>query len=130
MKRGLRLSVVPGVFAVCRLDPAADLPREIARAPFASITRTPEELSIVCEERLAPAGARREGGWRCLAVRGPIPFTATGVLASLATPLAEARVGIFAISTFDTDYVLVKEAQLARAVAALRAAGHVFVRRG
>jgi hypothetical protein len=120
----LRLSVLPGLFAVCRLDPTAEVPPEMARAPLVSITRTRDELSIVCEEPLAPVAARCERGWRCLALEGPIPFTTTGVFASLATPLADASVGIFAISTFDTDFLLVKDEQLPAALAALAAAGH------
>jgi hypothetical protein len=125
VRRGLRISLLPGRFAVCRLDAQAPLPPAIAGAPFLSITRTAAELSIVCAEAQAPAPARVERGWRCLALRGPIPFSATGVLAAMANPLALAGVGIFAVSTFDTDYVLVKQAQLAKALAALRAAGHV-----
>lgn len=125
MRRGLRISLLPGRFAVCRLVAQAPLPPGMAGAPFLSITRTAGELSIVCAEALAPAPARIERGWRCLALHGPIPFSATGVLAAMANPLAHAGVGIFAVSTFDTDYVLVKQAQLAKALAALRAAGHV-----
>lgn len=94
------------------------------RGPFHAITRTPRELSIVCPEDLVPAGVRSEKGWRCLSLAGPIAFTETGVLSSLATPLAEAGIGIFVISTFDTDYVLVAVSRLEAAVRALEGAGH------
>jgi hypothetical protein len=124
MTRGLRLFVRPGRYVVCRLDASAESPAEVRGSAFASVTRTADELSIVCEERLAPYGSRCEPGWRCLALEGPIPFTATGVLAALLGPLAEAHVGIFSISTFDTDYLLVKDDQLEAAIAALRASGH------
>jgi hypothetical protein len=110
---------MPGRYAVCRLAADADVP-----AAFFSVTRTPDELSVVCAEDLAPHGARCEGGWRIFQVAGPLEFTLTGVLAAIAAPLANASVSIFAISTFDTDYVLVKEEKLARAVEALRGAGH------
>jgi hypothetical protein len=90
-----------------------------------SVTRTGTELSIVCRERNVPAGGRREVGFRCLEVEGPFEFDAVGVLASLAAPLARARVPILAVSTFDTDYLLVKEVHLAAALRALRRAGHV-----
>jgi len=113
------LHVLPGRFAVCRLAADAAVP-----ATFFSVTRTPDELSVVCAEELAPEGARCENGWRILQVAGPLDFSLTGVLAAIAAPLANAGVSIFALSTFDTDYVMVKEANLAKAVEALRAAGH------
>jgi hypothetical protein len=101
-----------------------------AAGEFLSITRGHDEISVVCEERLAPANARIEAGWCAMRLEGdgPIPFEATGVLASLAAPLASAGVGIFAISTYDTDYVLVKEGDVPRAQAALEAAGFTFPR--
>jgi hypothetical protein len=119
-----RLALVPGTFVVCRLGPDEAVPPGLTEGRLVSITRTPHELSIVCAASLAPPSARCEGAWRCLEVQGPLPFSATGILASLAVPLAAAGVSIFAISTFDTDYLLVQEAQLAQAVAALAAAGH------
>ena len=88
-----------------------------------SISRTTAELSVVCAEASVPEGVRVEAGWRALALRGPIDFALTGVLVRILQPLAEADVGIFALSTYDTDLVLVKEVQLADAVAALRDAG-------
>jgi len=115
---------MPGAFAVCRLDPSEAVPGWVAGSRLASITRTPEELSLVCAEERVPEDVRCERGWRCLVVQGPLPLTMTGVLESLARPLAEAGVSIFALSTFDTDHLLVQAAQLAKAVAALRAAGH------
>jgi hypothetical protein len=120
----LRLAVLPGRFAVARLPARAPLPRWALSGPFHSITRTASELSIVCREGRVPAGVRREDGFRCLAVRGPFAFEAVGVLASLATPLARARIPILVISTFDTDYLFVRQVHLARAVRALRRAGH------
>ena len=86
--------------------------------------RTYDELSIVCEEGKAPEIGMIEGGWRVLKLEGPFPFEMTGVLASVLTPLAERGVSIFALSTYDTDYVLIKETQLETTVLALRDAGH------
>ena len=120
----LSLTLLPELFAVCRLDAGAEPGVRAAEGGFYSITRTADELSIVCLEQDAPEEARRETGWRCLKVHGPFAFSVTGVLASLAEPLARAGVGIFVISTFDTDYLLVKETDLERAVAALVEAGH------
>jgi hypothetical protein len=113
-------AVQPGEFAVVRLPPASPVP-EWAAAPasFCSITRTGDELSVVCPASLVPAGARAERGWAMLKLAGPFPFTATGVLASVLAPLARAGISVFAVSTFDTDYVLVKRDDLARAIGAL-----------
>lgn len=127
-RHALHLTLLPGAFVVCRLGPNEGIPVAIAEARPASITRTSDELSIVCAEDLAPEGAVCERGWRCLGVQGPLPFSTTGVLASLAVPLADAGVSIFAISTFDTDYLLVQDAQMERAIGALQAAGHVIQR--
>jgi hypothetical protein len=120
----LQLTLLDGAFAVCQLGPTTPIPASLADARVVSITRTADELSVVCPEELAPAGAVSEGGWRCLAVRGPMPFSLTGILAAVAVPLANAGVSIFAVSTFDTDYVLVPGAQQERAIAALQSAGH------
>lgn len=113
------LRVLPDRYAICRLDPEETLP-----ASFFSVTRTADELSVVWVEEHAPGGAPCERGWRMLRVAGPLEFSLTGVLSAIATPLADAGVSIFAISTFDTDYVLVREDDLAKAEEALRAAGH------
>jgi hypothetical protein len=118
------LDLLPGRFAVCRLPADADVPAWARGGPFNSITRTSDELSVVCAEGLAPEGTRCENGWRVFQVAGPLEFSLTGVLSAIAAPLASAGVSIFAISTFDSDYVLVKEENLAKAVEALRAAGH------
>ncbi len=123
-KHRLRLVVRPGRFAVVRLPARAPLPRWVLSGPFHSITRTTTELSIVCRQERVPARVRREKGFRCLEVRGPFDFDAVGVLASLATPLARARVPILAVSTFDTDFLFVRDAHLANAIHALEKAGH------
>ena len=83
---------------------------------------------MVCPESAMPEGAKREGGWRVLKITGPLDFSLTGILVSVAKPLAEAGVSIFAVSTFDTDYVLVKEENLEKALRALTLAGHVVKR--
>jgi len=122
----VRLTVVPleGAYAVCRLAADAPLPAWAAGGPFLSITRTADELSVVCRQAVVPEGVRCERGWRCLRVAGTLDFSLVGVLASLLGPLADAGVSVFAVSTFDTDYLLVKEEYLAAAVEVLRRAGH------
>ena len=120
----LQLLVVEGAFAVCKLPPTDAIPVWAAGGSFFSVTRTADELSIVCGEVAVPEGVTCERGWRCLRVAGAMPFSLVGVLASLTAPLASAGVSLFAVSTFDTDYLLVKAGDFAKAVAALRAAGH------
>ena len=124
MPQPLSLRVLPGELAVCRLPADAATPELPARAPLAAITRTPDELSIVCRPADAPPGAEVEPGWRVLQVAGPLDFALTGILSAIAEPLAAAGISLFAVSTYDTDYVLVRETALPAAVAALRAAGH------
>jgi hypothetical protein len=89
-----------------------------------SITRAADELSVVCPQNLVPDGVRCERGWRCLRVAGTLDFSMIGVVASLVAPLAKAGVSVFVVSTFDTDYLLMKECDLERASATLRATGH------
>jgi len=120
-----RLALLPERFAVCRLASDAPIPAWATTGPFWSITRTRDELSVVCLDEAAPPDVRAERVWRAFAVAGPIDFALTGVLSSIAEPLAAGGISVFAIATFDTDYVLVKEGSLEAATNALRAAGHV-----
>ncbi len=115
----LKLSVMPDRFAICRLDSSADMASLDIQGDFFSITKTKEELSIVCLESQAPSNVQAEKGWRGLKVEGPLDFSLTGILASLSQPLAKAKISIFAISTYDTDYILVKEDKLQNAIEVL-----------
>jgi hypothetical protein len=118
------LCLLPGRLAICRLEADRAVPAWAATGTFFSITRTSDEVSIICDQDLVPAGVHCERGFRCLKLHGPIPFSAVGVLASLVQPLAAAGISVFAVSTFDTDFVLVKEVDVVRATAVLRQAGH------
>ena len=125
----VELELLPGSYSVGRAEPGVALPKSLPSggSSLLSVTRTAHELSIVAlEEQLDELDAveQRERGFRCLGVRGPLDFSLTGILASLAAPLAEAGISIFALSTFDTDYLLVRATDLDRALDALRAAGH------
>lgn len=120
----LRLTVLPGRLAVSRLEATAVVPEWGQAGQFTAAVRASGELAIVCEEARVPDGVRSERGWCALKVEGPLDFSMTGVLASLAVPLAEAGVSILVLSTFDTDYILVKNAQLRQAATALESAGH------
>jgi uncharacterized protein len=119
----LELRLLPESLAVCRLNAGDESDLKAASGLF-SVTRTADELSVVCPEEDAPPGAEVSGGWRALEVHGPLDHSATGVMASISSPLAEAGVALFPLATFDTDYVLVKDPDLERAVDALTAAGH------
>ena len=116
--------LLEGCYAVVKLDRNAATPQLATGGDFLSVTRTMDELSIVCLESMIPDDCVTERDWRCFRVAGQIPFNTVGVLASLTGPLAQAGIGLFAISTFDTDYILVKRIDLDRAIDALRQHGH------
>lgn len=119
----MRLSLFRNRLAVCRLAADADVPAW-PRGVFVSITRTPDELSIICDEEAVPDDVQAERGWRAFQVQGPIPFEVTGVASSLTGALASNGISVFLIATYDTDWVLVKESVLENATAALRGAGY------
>lgn len=119
----LRLRVLPETLAVARLAARARIPAWVRGQP-ASVTRTGDELSIVCRAERVPRNVQHTPGWRSLKLEGVFDFALVGVLVSVLGPLARARVGIFALSTHDTDYVMVRSRDLERAIKALRAAGH------
>jgi uncharacterized protein len=124
----LDLELLGADYAVCRLPVGTPVPSRLselaADGAVVSVTWTPEEVSIMCPTAHAPKDAAVETPWRCFRVAGPVNLALTGILASIITPLADARVNIFAFSTYDTDYLLVPSVRLAEAVAALLAAGH------
>jgi hypothetical protein len=111
----LTLELLPQKFSVCRLAADAAIPQWAMRGAVYAVTRTEDELSIVCESKFALSSVKAEKGFRCFKLQGPFPFSMTGVLAAVLGPLAEARVSIFAISTYDTDYVMVKERAVEKA---------------
>jgi hypothetical protein len=122
----VRLFALDELYAIVRLHPDAGLPDWVEGGHFWSVTRSDSELSVVCREEDVPPDASAERGWCALEVAGPLDFSLTGVVASLVSPLADAAVPIFVLSTFDTDYLFVREADLPRAAEALRGAGHTI----
>ena len=122
----LELELLDGAFAVCRLP--VDAPVLPAAGRFRSVTRTPDEVSVVCEEEHAPEGAVTERGWRCMKVAGPLDLSLTGIAAALTAPVAAAGVALFLVATYETDYLLVKEDALDTAIGALEADGHTVAR--
>jgi hypothetical protein len=113
-----------GSLSICRMAPEMPIPPWACEGAFWSITRTGDELSVICCEELVPAGVRAERGWQALRVAGPLNFSMVGILAALIRPLAEAGIPVLTISTFDTDYLLVRSASLEGVTTVLRAAGH------
>jgi hypothetical protein len=128
MNHRLTITVHPELYAICRLEPGMEVPAWATGESFFTASRTKSELSIVCEDKRVPAETHAERKRRLMQVEGTLPFSLTGVLAAIAAPLAEAEVSIFAVSTYDTDYVLVAEGDLDRAIAVLEAAGHAIQR--
>ncbi len=121
----LVLELLESRLSVCRLEPGEALPSwAFTEGPLCSVTRTREELSVVCKEKAVPPGIRCERDWRALKVEGPLDFALTGILVALAAPLAEAGISIFAISTYDTDYLMVREPSLDKALETLIKSGH------
>jgi uncharacterized protein len=123
-KPWLTLTVLEGRLAVCRLDAGVGIPAWATGESFFSVTRTEDELSVVCQEEKVPDGVTHEKGWQALKLEGPFELSMVGILSSVAAPLASAGASAFAVSTFDTDYVLVREWQLNLAIDALRERGH------
>src|SRR5258708_1811625 len=126
--RHLELSVLPERFAISRLAADSPIPAWATQGPFFSVTRTGDELSVVTELSLVPVGVQSQPGWRVLKVHGPFVLSEIGVLSALASPLAETKISLFAVSTFDTDYLLVASETLSTAIAALQRAGHTIHR--
>ena len=120
LKHTLTLKISEPGLAICRFSPDAAIPARLGESDFVSITRTPDELSIVCGENSIPDDVEAERNWRLIKVMGPLDFSLTGILASLISPLADAGISIFAISTFDTDYLLVKKDTMKRALGILQ----------
>jgi hypothetical protein len=118
------LDLMPGSYAICRLDPHAAVPPWAARGRFSSITRTADELSIVCASDDVPDAVPAQRERRGLTVRGPLDFSLVGIVAALAGVLAASSISIFVVATYDTDYLFLRDADLDRALAALRSAGH------
>ena len=120
----MQLRTLPETYAIVRLQPGAELPDWVDKGPFRSVTRTDNEVSVVCRDRDVPEGESAERGWRVIEVLGPLDFSLTGVVASLVDPLAKVEIPLFVISTFETDYVLVRGNDLDDAIEALELAGH------
>jgi hypothetical protein len=123
----LSLQLIPGAHAIARLEAGAPVPAWADGEGFVSISRSRAELSVICLAARVPPDVRSEGGWRALTLGGPFPFDAVGVALAVLQPLTAGGIGVLLVSTFDTDVLLVKEVELARATALLGEAGHRVV---
>jgi len=122
--RKLSFVLLHGDFAFCRLSPGEEVPPWATRGPLFCVTRSDDELSVFCREVELPMQVQANRGWCCLKLEGPFDFSAVGVIASFAGPLAKAGLSISVVSTYDTDYLLLPRTSLDRAVSVLRALGH------
>ena len=120
----LKFRCLKAPYAIVRLAPGAEIPEWATTGEFFSITRTTDELSIVCSAEHLPADVPSPDQWQCLKLEGPFPFSLTGVLLSFIEPLSSKGVPIFAIATYDTDYVLIQTEYVGTALSLLRQAGH------
>jgi uncharacterized protein len=123
-KRRLSFCRIAGDFAICRLAPDQPIPKWALTGAFASVTRSSEEVSIVCAAENVAEGTMAEKGWVCFKLEGPFAFSETGVLASFIDPLAKRQVPVFAVSSYDTEYVFVQQECAGTALGALKDAGH------
>ena len=124
MAKRVRLRRIEGSYSVCRLDAQNAIPAWADGDGFVSISRSDDELSVVCRSERVPAGVRQDGGWSCYKLIGPFAFDETGIVASVISPLSENGLGIFVVSTFDGDHLLLKSESRVRAEETLIAAGH------
>jgi len=126
-EKTLTMKLLKGKYGICRLDKTDSIPGWAKNSEFLSITRTLDELSIVVTEECIPDDIKCEKGWRVLKIEGPLDFSLIGILASISTILARNRISIFAVSTYDTDYILVRNKDIDSAIAALVNEGYEII---
>jgi hypothetical protein len=126
MKKSFVISVLKDDFAVCRLSAFEPLPDWVFKNPLSSITKTPEEYSVVCPQEVIPEQVKlaREGEWKCLKIQGPLDFSEFGIISNLTSILAAAEISVFVLSTYETDYILVKRMNIEKAAKVLSDSGH------
>ena len=122
----LKLSILKNLFTIHRFPPDYEIPNQVFGSEFYSISKTEDELSIACSSAIQLNSEKSETGWACMKVEGPLDFSLTGILAKISAVLAKVGISIFAISTFDTDYILVKSEKLPFAKEALLKSGYTF----
>jgi len=123
----LKLCVLPGHYAICSFPPDATLPDWVDRPSFLSTTKTPKEITVVCEENQVPGECKKSDNWKCIKIEGRFDLDAVGVLAGIAGPLAQSKISLYVISTFETDYILIHANDIDKAVSCLENFGHSFM---
>ena len=118
-----RLTILDDVFVVAQIPPGSKIPSWINPDLFSAVVNTSDEMSVVCDEKFVPDDVKSEPGWKLIMVQGPLDFSLIGILADLSSVLAQSEISIFALSTYNTDYILVKNDQLDEAIRALKQAG-------
>ncbi|MGM7683327.1 ACT domain-containing protein [Cytobacillus sp. Hm23] len=126
MSKKLKMKLLDGLYGVCRLDPTDKIPSWLNTEEFFTITKTSDELSIICNTNSIPNGIIYEKDWKIIKVEGPLDFSEIGILANISSTLATEKISIFAISTYDTDYILVQVAEIHNAIDALMKNGYDF----
>jgi hypothetical protein len=122
----MNITALEGLYAVCRLDPGGAIPEWALASEFLSITRSREELSLVCRQEKVVSSVRCSRDWRVMGLEGPLDLQMKGVLSGLLGHLARESISVFVVSTYDTDYLLVKNFDYKRAVEVLMGEGHQF----
>jgi hypothetical protein len=120
------LSILEETYIIHKLDQSTNLPEELIECEFYSLSNSQEEISLVCPEQILIQSENSSPNWKCLKVAGPLDLNLTGILAGLSDTLSKAKISIFAISTFETDYVLIQKQVLETAKSALKSAGYKF----
>jgi hypothetical protein len=124
ISKKLKLTSLPGNFSIFQIDPVIGIPLWAQQGEFFSITQAADELSIVCEDKYIPDSINREKNWRVLKIEGPFNFDEIGILNSITTPLARANISLLAVSTFNTDYILIQDSHFIEVVDILKNDGH------
>jgi len=123
----LKLEILNGSYSIHRFIVAAEIPAAVFKSKFYNVTRTDEELSIVCQSEIELKSNRCDSGWSCIRIAGVLDLALTGILTGISGVLAKAGIPIFAISTYNTDYILVKSDKLNSAIAALKGSGYLLI---
>ncbi|RPH52944.1 MAG: ACT domain-containing protein [Desulfobacteraceae bacterium] len=121
----LTLTLLKELLAVSRLSPEEGIPDWALKSPFLSVTRAGDELSLVTIAGIVPAGILSENGWRCIKIKGPLNFSETGILSLLIYPLAGSKIPVFVISTYETDYIMIKKENLSAVISIFSKEGHI-----
>jgi uncharacterized protein len=123
----MKIELLNEKYSVYKLDADHKISIDLLKYSFATITKTKDEISIVCETGLVNEYRKEESGWKILKIIGPLDFGLIGILSKISTILADAKISIFAISTFDTDYIMIKEENIGKSIRVLKKNGYEMI---